>query len=42
MKQNKIERIHEPKSIQLYETGELAASARTISSDVRWRQILHK
>ena len=30
------------KSICLYETGKVAVSPRTISSDVRWRRILHE
>ena len=28
-------------NICLYETGKVAVSARIISSDVRWRRILH-
>jgi hypothetical protein len=36
-----MQRRHEFQNICLYETGKVAVSARILSSDVRWRRILH-
>ena len=42
MKQNDIKRRCDFKNICLYETSKVAVSARVISSDIRWRRILHE
>ena len=33
---------HEFQNIHIYETGDVVVSVRTVSSDVRWRRILHE
>ena len=40
--QNDIQKRHLFQNICFYETGKVAVSARAVSSDVRWRRILHE
>ena len=42
IKQNNIQRRHKNfKNVYFYKTGKVVVSARVISSDIRWRRILH-
>jgi hypothetical protein len=42
IKQNDIQIRHEFQNICLYKTVKVAVSARILSSNIRWRRILHE